>query len=172
MAEESTTGIQRADAGAEREFWQRLADIKVAMLTTHDVDGTLTARPVQPVKVESGHVWLFTAMDGGISGDVRRDPEVHLSFINDDQDLFVSLSGEASVLHDPVRARDLWSPTAGAWFTGGPEDPNLALVRIDVHRGDYWDVKDSRLVRFFKMAKAIAENERPPETGVHRRFEN
>ena len=84
MTNESANVIQPADADDQREFWKRLADMRVMMLTTHDAHddaGTLTARPVAPLKVDpDGQLWFFTAMDGGIANDIRRDPEVHLSF--------------------------------------------------------------------------------------------
>ena len=40
----------------------------------------------------------------------------------------VSLRGKATVLHDAHRARELWSTMAGAWFPGGPDDPNLGIL--------------------------------------------
>jgi len=161
------------DAGPARrdELWKRLADEKVAMLATRDAEGTPIARPVMPVRIEpEGRVWLFTAADGDIAGDLDRDAHVHLIFANPGDELYVSLNGVAQVLHDPATALEIWSPTAGVWYPGGPGDPNLALVRIDVHRGDYWDMKDLSLVRFFKLATAAVVGVRPDDVATHRRF--
>ena len=163
--------VENAGADRQHALWKRLADERVAMLTTQDADGLPLGRPVMPVKVEpQGRVWLFTAADGGIARDLRRDARVHVVFVNPGDELFVSLNGEAQVLRDPAKAHELWSPVAGAWYPGGPGDPNLALVRIDVHRGDYWDMKDRDLVRFFKLAAAAAAGVRADDIATHRRF--
>jgi hypothetical protein len=56
------------------------------------------------------------------------------------------------------------------FYPNGPDDANLGLVRIDVHRGDYWDMKDAKLVRFFKLAAAAIAGVRPDDVATHRRF--
>lgn len=171
MDDARADAVEPADDDAQRALWQRVADERVAMLSTRDAEGGIVSRPVMPVKVEpEGRVWLFTAIGGGIADDVRRDPRVHLVFMNQPDELYVALSGEARVLHDPDRARDLWSPAAGVWYPQGPDDANLGLVRVDIHRGDYWDMKNASLVRFFKLATASALGLRPDDVATHRRF--
>jgi general stress protein 26 len=171
MSSAGAGSIEPADSGAQRALWKRIAGEKFAMLGAHGADGTINARPVQPVKIEpEGRVWLFTATDGDIADDIRRDARVQLGFVNPAEELFVSLNGEAHVLHDPRKAREIWSALAGAWYPRGPDDPNLALVRIDVHRGDYWDMKNGRLVRFFKLLGAALTGTRAGDIATHRRF--
>ncbi|HLX30234.1 MAG TPA: pyridoxamine 5'-phosphate oxidase family protein [Casimicrobiaceae bacterium] len=163
--------VGSTDAAERRELWKRLADERVAMLSTQDADGTPIARPVMPVRIElEGRVWLFTEIDGDIAGDIRRDPRVQALFVNQQNELYASLTGVAEVLHDPDKAREIWSASAGVWYPNGPDDANLGLVRIDVHRGDYWDMKDGKLVRFFKLAAAAIAGVRPDDIAAHRRF--
>lgn len=163
--------VAATDADERRELWKRLADERVAMLSTQDADGTPIARPVMPVRIEpEGRVWLFTAADGDIAGDIRRDPRVQVLFVNHESELYASLAGVAEVLHDPKKAREIWSASAGVFYPNGPDDANLGLVRIDVHRGDYWDMKDGKLVRFFKLVVAAIAGVRPDDVATHRRF--
>lgn len=171
MSDEPKGSITAADPVAREALWKRLADERVAMLNTQDGDGTAIARPVMPVRIEpKGRVWLFTAIDGDIAGDIRRDPRVQTLFVNHEKELYASLTGVAEMLHDPRKARELWSASAGVWYPNGPDDANLGLVRIDVHRGDYWDMKDAKLVRFFKLAAAAIAGVRPGDVATHRRF--
>jgi general stress protein 26 len=171
MNEGTSPSVEPADAGEQLALWNRLAGESVAMLGTRDADGLLIARPVMPVKVEpEGRVWLFTALDGDIARDIAHDQQVHLSFVNQVAELYASLNGVAQVLHDPQTARAIWSPTAGVWYPNGPDDPSLGLVRIDVHRGDYWDMKDARLLRFFRLGMAALAGTRPDDVATHRRF--
>jgi general stress protein 26 len=170
MSQTSGNVIEPAGPHDRHALWKRLADLEVAMLTTRDVDGELHARPVQPVRVEEGRIWFFTSVNGGIADDVARDAYVHLAFVDRDGGLYASLSGEATLLRDPEQARAMWSTTAGVWYPGGPDDPALGLLRVDVHRADYWDVKDSRPVQFFRLAAAAVTGTRPDDVAVHRQF--
>ena len=157
----------------KQELWERLAKLRYTMMTTHDADGTMQARPVTTLKIEpEGRMWFFVALSGGIAEDIERDPTVHLSFMDTDDDLFVSLLGHASLKRDPNRARELWSTMAGSWFPGGPDDPNLGVLSVDVHRGDYWDVKASKAVQFYEMTKAALLKKTPENLGEHKRFAN
>lgn len=163
--------VAATDADERRELWKRLVDERVAMLSTLDVDATPIARPVMPVRIEpQGRVWLFTQVDGDIAGDIRRDPRVQVLFVNQQKEVYASLAGVGEVLHDPKKAREIWSASAGVFYPNGPDDANLGLVRIDVHRGDYWDMKDGKLVRFFKLAAAAIAGVRPDDVATHRRF--
>jgi general stress protein 26 len=163
--------IEPVAAEERSALWERLAGETVAMLVTHDASGMSIARPVQPVRVEERRLWIFTAADGDIARDVERAADVHVVFANPQRELFVSLNGTARLLFDPKKARELWSPLAGAWYPRGADDANLALLRIDVHRGDYWDMKDAKLVRFFKLAAAAVSGTQADDIATHRRFE-
>ena len=157
----------------KRQLWERLGKLRYTMMTTRDAEGALRARPVTVLKVEpDGRMWFFVALSGGIAEDIERDPEIHMSFMDGDDDLFVSLLGHATLKRDPNRARELWSTMAGAWFPAGPDDPNLGVLSVDVQRGDYWDVKASKPVQFYEMAKAALLRKTPENLGEHKRFAN
>jgi general stress protein 26 len=161
-----------ATAEDRRELWDRIADLRVAMLTTHDADGTLNARPVSTLRVDPGGVmWYFVAASGGIARDLERNPSVHLCVMDIGKDVYAWLRGTATLVDDREKVRALWSTLAGAWFPGGPDDPDLGLLRVDVQRGDYWDVTSSKLVQFFTLATAAITRTAPSrETGAHKRF--
>lgn len=155
----------------QHKLWKRLADLRIAMLTTNDRDGTLSARPVSTMQVEpDGTLWFFVAANGGIATDLARNPNVHLCFMDVGDDVYVWLRGTGTIVHDLAKVKELWSALAGAWFPGGPEDSNLGLLQVKVVRGDYWDVDSSKLVQFFSMAAAAISKHPPKETGTHKRF--
>src|SRR5208337_4347672 len=51
---------------------------------------------------------------------------------------YVSFTGHASVVQDREKMQDLWCPAYRAWFPRGLDDPELALLRVDVERAEYW----------------------------------
>ena len=172
MAKDDANQVKPADSNDKHELWDRLEKLRTAMLVTHDAEGRMGSRPVSILKIEEGRMWMFIQMSGGIADDVERDSSVHLSVMDEDDDLYVSMRGEAHVERNPAKAKELWSTMAGAWFPGGPDDPNLGVMHIDVHSGDYWDVKASKLVQFYEMAKASITKRTPENLGDHRRFTN
>ena len=172
MAKDDANQVKPADSDDKHELWDRLEALRTVMLTTQDAEGRMGSRPVTVLKIDEGRMWFFIPITGGIADEVKRDPEVHISVMDKDDDLFVSLRGEAQVMRDPPKAKELWSAMAGAWFPGGPEDPALGILQVDVHHGDYWDVKSSTLVQFYEMAKASITKRTPENLGDHRRFSN
>jgi general stress protein 26 len=98
--------------------------------------------------------------------DVRRDARVNVAFVGDKGDRYVSVGGTAIVVHDQARMREMWNPTYRAWFPDGPDDPDSAVLTVQIERVDYWDVPSSRMVRLWGMVKALATGQ-VAEAGDH-----
>ena len=110
------------------------------MLTTRAVDGTLTSRPMTTLQTEfDGTLWFMLAADSLKAMDVEERPKVNLSYAQPEEGRYVCVSGTAEVVRDRTKARELWRPLFETWFPGGPEDPNLALLRVDIVSADYWE---------------------------------
>ena len=172
MTQEHFNDGRTEPTAAERaDLWRKAEKVRMAMLTTHDATGAMTARPVTTQQAEArGVVWFFVPIDGGMAAEVGRDPRVLLAYADLSDNFFVALTGTARVLHDRDKIRELWSPMAAAWFPKGIDDPNLALLRVDVERGEYWDPGSSKLVQFFAIAKAALTRTPPHDVGEHREF--
>ena len=99
--------------------------------------------------------------------DLQRDPAVNIGYADPGSDSYVSVSGKATVVEDAARKKRLWSKFAEAWFPGGPEDPNLALIRVQIEEAEYWNVKESKVTQLFKMARASLTKEPPGDMGEH-----
>src|SRR5438132_409520 len=120
---------------------KKLADlikgIKVAMLTTVAEDGCLRSRPmVTQDKDFDGTLWFFTQAGAPKVSEVEREERVNLSYANPDDQRYVSVSGTARLVRDRDRIREFWSPALKAWFPKGPDDPELALLRVEVDRAE------------------------------------
>src|SRR5262245_15491231 len=113
----------------------RLAELiegqRVAMLTTVEDDGSIRCRPMitSPGSFD-GELWFFTSDDSAKVHEVEHDQHVNVSFSEPGRERYVSISGTASLVHDPDRARRLWSPQIASWFPRGADDPSLLLLRV------------------------------------------
>jgi general stress protein 26 len=135
---------------ASNEF-QHLADLirgmKTAMLTTASAEGSLRSRPMATLGGEfDGTLWFFTRADAPKVGEVQHDEQVNVSYADADGQRFVSVSGRASLVLDPKKANELWDPIHAAWFPRGVEDPQVALLRVNAEKAEYWDAKSSGMV--------------------------
>lgn len=141
--------------------------IRVAMLTTVDEEGCLRSRPMANQDHEfDGTLWFFTDADSAKVHELERDQHVNLSYAKPDDSQYVSVSGKATLVRDRAKMQELWSPLHKAWFPKGLEDPQIALLRVDVEKAEYWDSPSSAVVRLFGFAKALATGKRYGEEGT------
>jgi len=130
-----------------RKLATMIRGIKVAMLTTVGPDGRLKSRPMATQEAEyEGTLWFFTNAGSEKIGEILQFPNVNASYVSVEDHRYVSLSGRAAVVRDAGKARELWTPAHRTWFPLGLEDPELALLRVDVERAEYWDMLSSAMV--------------------------
>ncbi len=112
---------------------------RTAMLTTVGEDGALESRPMTLQQADpEGTYWFLALADSDPVEEMREEPRVNVAFTEEGS--WVSVSGRAEVRRDPARARELWSPFAQAWFQKEPEDPAVAVVRVEGQSAQYCDV--------------------------------
>ena len=148
---------------AERTPVERLAaiiqDIRVAMLSTVDADGTVRARPMATQRLPfDGTLWFFTARDAHKVDEIRARPWVNVTYAS--PHAWVSISGQAEAVVDGLRMRQLWNPLYEAWFPRGLDDPDLLLLRIRVEQADWWSTAGGAATRLAGFVKAIATGKR------------
>ena len=126
-------------------------DIHVAMMTTLGPDGVRSV-PMARQQVEpDAEMWFITARDTDHVRAIEAEPRVALTFSS--RDAWVAATGTATVVDDETKLRELWNTFAEAWLPGGPEDPNAALIRVEVDRAEYWDTPGGRVASMVSFAK-------------------
>ena len=148
-----------------------IKDIGVAMLTTVAPDGSLRSRPMAAQGgIENGESWFFTSDDSGKVAEIEHEHEVNLAYAEPKDQRYVSISGRASLIRDPARARRMWNAEVMAWFPGGPEDPRLALLRVRVHAAEYWDAPGGRMASLYALAKSTLTGQPAGQIGEHEKI--
>jgi general stress protein 26 len=131
--------------------------IETAQLVTMDTDGVMRSRPMATQKLdEDAELWFFTNDYSAMVDNVLVHPEVCVAYADPANNSYVSVSGKAELVRDAQKIRHLWRPALAAWFPQGVDDPDLALLRVDVISAQYWDATSSKLVQLFGMIKAMA----------------
>ena len=65
-------------------------------------------------------------------------PSVGLTYAKPEDNCYVAIAGTAQIVVDAKKVQDLWIPSYQAWFPGGPNDPDLALIKVSVETAEYW----------------------------------
>jgi len=153
-------------------LWERVKGIEIAMLTTVDRrDGSLHSRPMLTAcsEFKDNELWFFSKEESMKMDDVESMNQVNLCYCRPCSSTFISLSGTAKVVHDKEKARSLWSPMMSAYFKGGVEDPQLALLRVKVARAEMWDVTAGTM-DFLSHAMAASTMEEATSHGIYQKF--
>jgi general stress protein 26 len=117
-----------------------IEDIRIAMMTTQDADGTLRSRPLQTLRcADDGVLWFFTSATSPKIAEAQAGG---------------SISGRASLSRDRKLMETLWNNWVEVFFPKGLDDPDLALLRVDIEKAEYWDSPGTAVGRAYALAKA------------------
>jgi general stress protein 26 len=168
MEPESKTKLPRATADEMQKIRELAADIEVTMLTTEGPNGSLRSRPMGTVlDSDTASVWLFVSADSETAKEIRRHPQVGLSFSDPERDRYISLSGQAEFVDEAAEIRRLWREEFARWFPGGPDDPELALVHVQIVQAEYWDDSGKLMRNFFETIGAPYSGVPAEAVGAH-----
>jgi len=134
-----------------------IAEIPIAMLVTTGEDGSFDSRPMAiHIKNFDGSVWFLTPKASGKVHEIKNDSHATLVFSDAANAKYVSAKGRAYVNQDRAKIHELWNSMYKAWFPAGEDDPNIAVLRVDITEADYWEASSSKIVRGIKYLAAAA----------------
>ncbi|HWV31735.1 MAG TPA: pyridoxamine 5'-phosphate oxidase family protein [Dyadobacter sp.] len=156
-------------------------DIRFCMYTTIE-DVKIVSRPMTTLDIDAeGNVWFFTSRHTELvkdaphgnaphgnarHGNARHGDPVTLIYSDPKSNTYLSVSGTASIVESERRKEELWNLMSKAWFPGGKDDPDLAVLRVTTQEAAYWDSTSSKMVVFFSMLKAVITGS-TPDGGDH-----
>jgi general stress protein 26 len=169
---------EREDAPLDKklkELYQLIEGIEIAMFTTRRPDGRLVSRPMATqTQAEGTDLWFVTDIESHKLDELEFDPQVNLAYYKDRTREWVSVSGIATVSRDRRAIRELYRKDWKAWFgdqggarDGGPDDPRLALILVDVQSVTYLKVDKPQPLVLFEVAKGMVTGT-PPKVGAQR----
>lgn len=143
------------DEASERsKVLEMIRDIRIATLVTR-AGGRLKARPMSAMEADpDGALWFFTHAETEKAHEVETEPDVLLAYSAPDQQRYVTINGRAELRRNRALVRAMWREPLRTWFPKGPEDPELALIRVMIEAAEYWDGPSSRMVFAYGYLKA------------------
>lgn len=138
-----------------RKLKEKINDIKIAMLTSLTADGKAHSRPMYTHEIkDDGVIWFFTQKDCPKTVEIASNANIALTYSDPENNLYVSITGTAKVVQDPKKIDELWNFSLKAWFPGGKDDPNVALLCIEPSSAEYWDSPGTAVVQFISLIKS------------------
>lgn len=137
--------------------WELMEKISICMLTTLDGD-RIRSRPMAAfVRRDENAVHFLGDVRHHKDDEIERHPNVGLAFA--DGQKFVSVTGHARISRDKAKIKELWGPSAKAWWDS-PDDPNLRVLTVTPDDAEYWD-GPGKVIGTIKMLAAAATSTRP-----------
>lgn len=145
--------MAQQDVTAAR-VWEDIEGQRVCMFIDHDGQ-TPRARPMAPlVRRAEGRIWFLTDRHSGKVADLSDDSPVCLTFQDKGDNWYVALTGSASVVDDPAKTAELWSPVMKEYFAG-PDDPAIVLIAFEPLEAEVWN-GPGRMMAGLKMLVTAA----------------
>ena len=136
-----------------------MKETRIAVLTYVSLDGALVSTPMGTQDFEDpGTTWFITERSSDKVTALEADPRVNVSYSS--KAGWVSLSGTAHVSDDRAKLEELWDPSAGAFMSGGPDDPSNVLLGIEGATAEYWE-NPGKLAVAVQMAKGLVTDSEP-----------
>ncbi len=150
------------------QLFDKIKDVRMAMLTTTDEHQTLHSRPMYTIKPDAdGSLYFLTDAQSAKVYEVKKDSAVNLSYASPDSNVYASVSGRANAYRDEAKIAELWSEPMRAWFPKGKEDPSITILKITVDKAEYWDSPSSLLSRAYAYARAVVTGEPSKDDDVN-----
>ena len=136
-----------------------MKETRIAVLTYQSLAGALVSTPMGMQDFEDpGTTWFITQRSSDKVKALETDPRVNVSYSS--KAGWVSLAGTAHVSDDTAKLKELWDASAGAFMSGGPEDPDNVLLRIDGDTAESWE-SPGKVGVAIQMAKGLITDSEP-----------
>lgn len=141
-------------------FWDIIERARIGMLTTQ-FSGGLRARPLEMrADSDGGLIWFVTDLRGAKDDEINATHDVGLVLVDVDSGIYLSITGRATVISDSAKAKEIWKGTDDIWFPGGPDDPNLRMLRFEPNLAELWEGQSSAVGATFEFAKTRLTGEK------------
>ena len=133
----------------EEKLWKALKSDRTVMLGLDGVEDGHSRPMTAMVEGERGPVWFFTSKANAVVENLSQSHRAIAAFSAKGHDLFASIHGNLTAVHDRQVLDRLWNPFVAAWYES-KDDPKLVLLRFDAENAEVW-LSESGLLAGVKM---------------------
>jgi general stress protein 26 len=136
-----------------------MKDTDIAVLTYVSLEGALVSTPMGTQDFDDPRTtWFITDAATEKVRALEADPRVNVSYSS--KAGWVSLAGTARISRDRQKLEELWDASAGAFLSGGPDDPTNVLLRVEGATAEYWE-SPGKVTAAVQLAKGLVTDSEP-----------
>lgn len=140
------------------ELFQDLEAFDTAMLVTRD-GRHLRSRPMQVyVHASDGTIRFLTSIKTHKTVELKDNPDANIVF-TDDNESWISVSGQIRLSRESADIDELWSSTAEAWLKHGRDEAVVLVLEPEI--AEYWDRSENAVRAAWEMAKSQVTGDKP-----------
>jgi general stress protein 26 len=113
-----------------------------------------------------GSIWFVSSTGTDLVQSLGLGEDADYVLISDENGIYASLRGKLYHVQNDAKLNELWSPVVAAWFEGGREDPQVALLRFDPEVADVWASAKSSVSFGIKVNSANSDPKHRPDVGT------
>ncbi len=146
------------------DMWKKMASSPFVMVGP--ADGSTHSEPLtaQLDEDQVDTLFFFVGKDNRLAGKDK----LMLQFVSKGHDFFACIRGDARIDDDRAQIDKLWNNQVEAWFPGGKDDPNMALLRVDLDSAELWETDMSIAGRLKMLFGGTIKSD---EEGSHAKVE-
>ena len=118
-----------------QHFWKKLSDSPFMMVGLEGAGQHSEPLTAQLDEDQVDTIYFFIGKDNRLA----KGGSAMAQFVSRGHDFFACLKGRIRQDNDRAMIDKLWNKQVEAWFPGGKEDPNLALLRLDIDSAELWE---------------------------------
>jgi general stress protein 26 len=129
--------------------------IRICMMSTATADGKIHSRPMATQDEPfNGTVWFLTRHSSNKVDELQQRQDITLDYADTSDSKYITLRGQGTISHDRAKIKDMWNPMYKAWFPNGEDDPEIAVLRVDVTEGEFWEANSSKIIMGIRYVAA------------------
>lgn len=148
------------DRETREEFWHAFEDSPFIMMRLEGSSEHAEPMTAQLDRDANHAIWFFAGRDNRIA----RGGKAMGQFVGKGHEVFACIDGVLVEETDRTVFEKHWNNAVEAWFPGGKTDPNVIMLRLDIHDAEVW-IADLSIKGRFKLL--TGSTIKPQEAGEH-----
>jgi general stress protein 26 len=113
-----------------------------------------------------GTLWFLSLRDSLKLREISKAQQVLVAYDKPSEFEYVSVSGRVQVVEDRQRVAQIWNEGLRVWFPKGTEDPEIALIAVEVERAKYWtDAASATYAWAYVRSRVTGKSPAPDDIG-------
>lgn len=145
-------------------LFDALGDLRAGML---GIEGS--GQHMQPMSHfadrETATLWFVTHRDTDLAKSVGQGARAQFTIQMPGDMVYASMTGPITKSNDTEKLQEIWSPSVGAWFDGGPDSPEVVLLHMPLADAALWKTTANSFKIGAEIARAMMSDSKTPDVG-------